>query len=52
MVDESELPAYLETDVDQNVILYEKLGFKVAAHEILMGVNNRYMWREQRPRNG
>ena len=28
MADEQALPAYLETDVDRNVTLYEKFGFK------------------------
>ena len=45
MVDEQGSPAYLETDVDRNVALYEKFGFKVIAHADVMGVNNRFMWR-------
>jgi ribosomal protein S18 acetylase RimI-like enzyme len=45
MVDKQGLPAYLETDVDRNVQLYEKFGFKVIAQEELLGVNNRFMWR-------
>jgi ribosomal protein S18 acetylase RimI-like enzyme len=48
MVDEPALPAYLETDVDRNVVLYEKFGFKVIAQADVMGVNNRFMWREAR----
>ena len=44
-VDEQRLPAYLETDVDRNVVLYEKFGFKVIAHAEINGVNNRFMWR-------
>lgn len=47
MVDEQELPAYLETDVDLNVALYEKFGFNVIAEE-LFGINNRFMWRHAR----
>jgi ribosomal protein S18 acetylase RimI-like enzyme len=39
-------PAYLETDVDKNVALYEKFGFKVIEQEDISGVNNRFMWRE------
>lgn len=39
-------PAYLETDVDRNVALYEKFGFKVIEQEDISGVNNRFMWRE------
>jgi len=45
-VDEQKSPAYLETDVDRNVALYENFGFKVIAHADIMGVNNRFMWRE------
>jgi ribosomal protein S18 acetylase RimI-like enzyme len=46
MADEQGLPAYLETDVDRNVALYEKFGFKVIGQEDISGVNNRFMWRE------
>ena len=45
IVDEQGSPAYLETDVDRNVALYEKFGFKVIVHADVMGVNNRFMWR-------
>jgi ribosomal protein S18 acetylase RimI-like enzyme len=45
MVDEQSLPTYLETDVDRNVALYEKFGFKVIAEEGIWGINNRFMWR-------
>jgi ribosomal protein S18 acetylase RimI-like enzyme len=48
MVDEQRLPAYLETDVDKNVALYEQFDFKVIAQEEITGVNNRFMWREAR----
>jgi len=48
MVDEQDLPAYLETDVDRNVALYEQFGFRVIAREEIAGVNNRFMWRETR----
>ena len=44
-VDEQRCPAYLETDVDRNVVLYEKLDFRVVAQEEINGVNNRFMWR-------
>ena len=44
-VDEQRLPSYLETDVDRNVVLYEKFGFKVIAQAEINGVNNRFMWR-------
>jgi ribosomal protein S18 acetylase RimI-like enzyme len=46
MVDEQGSSAYLETDVDRNVALYEQFGFKVIAQAEMMGVNNRFMWRE------
>lgn len=39
-------PAYLETDVDRNVALYERFGFKVIGQEDISGVNNRFMWHE------
>ena len=44
-VDEQGSPAYLETDVDRNVVLYEKFGFRVVAQAEINGVNNRFMWR-------
>ncbi len=46
MADAQGSPAYLETDVDRNVALYEKFGFKVIEQEDISGVNNRFMWRE------
>ena len=48
MVDEQGLPAYLETDVDLNVALYQQFGFRVIAQEDLIGINNRFMWRDAR----
>jgi len=50
-VDEQASAAYLETDVDKNVALYEKFGFKVVAQAEIMGINNRFMWREAAPTN-
>ena len=47
-VDESGSCAFLETDVDSNVLLYEKLGFEVVDNEDIVGVNTRFMWREAR----
>src|SRR5262249_10541678 len=47
-VDAQRLPAYLETDVDRNVKLYEKFGFEVIGREEINGVNNRFMWRSPR----
>jgi ribosomal protein S18 acetylase RimI-like enzyme len=49
MADEQSLPSYLETDLDRNVALYEKFGFKVMAREHLMGIDNRFMWRTPQP---
>ena len=46
MADAQASPAYLETDVDRNVALYEKFGFKVIGQEDISSVNNRFMWRE------
>ena len=46
MVDHQGLPAYLETDLDRNVRLYEEFGFQVVDQEDISGVNNRFMWRE------
>jgi len=51
MVDEQDSPAYLETDVDKNVALYERFGFKVVSHADFEGINNRFMWREVRGRS-
>ena len=44
-IDEQRAPAYLETDVDRNVLLYEQFGFRVIAQAEINGVNNRFMWR-------
>jgi len=37
---------YLETDVDRNVRLYERFGFRVIGEARVSGVLNRFMWRE------
>jgi GNAT superfamily N-acetyltransferase len=44
-VDEQRSPAYLETDVDQNAVLYARFGFTVIGQAEINGVNNRFMWR-------
>jgi ribosomal protein S18 acetylase RimI-like enzyme len=49
-VDAHEEAAFLETDVDRNVILYEKVGFTVTSRREIVGVDTRFMWREPRPR--
>ncbi len=51
MVDGQGATAYLETDVDRNVALYEKFGFKIVGQEDIAGVNNRFMWREAAARS-
>jgi ribosomal protein S18 acetylase RimI-like enzyme len=48
-VDQQGLPAYLETDVDRNVALYQTFGFEVIAEDNFNGVTNRFMWREPTP---
>jgi len=45
-VDAQRMPVYLETDVDRNVALYQKFGFTVIARQTILGVDNRFMWRE------
>ena len=51
-VDEQGSPAFLETDVDRNVVLYESFGFSVTSREDIVGVNTRFMWRDTQPRVG
>ena len=51
MIDEQGSHAYLETDVDRNVVLYQSFGFEVIAQADFEGVNNRFMWREARTRS-
>lgn len=48
-VDQQNLPAFLETDVDRNVILYQKFGFNVTRREQIVGIDTRFMWRDARP---
>jgi len=45
-IDEGGAPAFLETDVDRNVELYESFGFVVTGREDIVGVNTRFMWRD------
>jgi hypothetical protein len=49
MVDEQRSLACLETDVDRNVVPYEKFDFRVIAEQDIFGVKNRFMWRAARP---
>lgn len=48
-IDATRSAAYLEADVDKNVALYQKVGFNVTAHEDILGIDNRFMWREPQP---
>jgi ribosomal protein S18 acetylase RimI-like enzyme len=48
-VDDHGSAAFLETDVDRNVTLYEKFGFNVMSREAIVRVDTRFMWREARP---
>lgn len=45
IADAHEAPAYLETDKESNVMLYQKFGFEVMASTTLFGVTNWFMWR-------
>ena len=47
-VDQQRSPAYVETDVDRNMVLYETFGFSVIGHAEINSVNNRFMWRPAR----
>jgi ribosomal protein S18 acetylase RimI-like enzyme len=47
-VDQQASAAFLETDVDMNVALYQQFGFKVVAREEIIGIDTRFMWRESR----
>ncbi|MBU8909990.1 MAG: GNAT family N-acetyltransferase [Desulfobacterales bacterium] len=38
--------AYLETDLDKNVLFYERFGFKVVFESEIFDVKNRYMLRD------
>ncbi len=45
IVDDNMAAAYLETDVNRNVILYERFGFKVIEKEPIFSVTNWFLWR-------
>lgn len=47
-VDERGAAAFLETDVDRNVVLYQNVGFTVTSRQEIVGVDTRFMWREPR----
>ena len=42
------LAAFLETDVDRNVGIYERFGFVTISRHHILGIDNRFMWREPR----
>jgi ribosomal protein S18 acetylase RimI-like enzyme len=47
-VDNCSSKAYLETDLDENVLFYKKFGFEIISKSEIFQVNNRYMIREAR----
>jgi ribosomal protein S18 acetylase RimI-like enzyme len=51
-VDEAAEPAFLETDVERNVIIYQRFGFEVVESEVIVGVSTRFMWRPAVPAHG
>ena len=51
MIDREGSPAFLETDVGRNVVLYERFGFSVIARQDILGIDTRFMWRAPTVRN-
>jgi predicted N-acetyltransferase YhbS len=51
IVDESGLPAYLETDQPRNVRLYERFGFSVTGEVPVFDVPTWFMWRPEQGKN-
>lgn len=47
-VDDCSAPAYLETDLDENVRFYEKFGFNVISSSDIFDIENRYMMRDSK----
>jgi ribosomal protein S18 acetylase RimI-like enzyme len=47
-VDNCSARAYLETDLDENVLFYEKFGFEIISRSSIFGVDNKYMVRQTR----
>ena len=45
-VDKCSAKAYLETDLDENVLFYKKFGFKVVSTSSIFNVESRYMTRD------
>lgn len=48
VVDANNTPAFLETDVEANVALYQTFGFVVVSEQDIIGINTRFMWRAAR----
>ncbi|WP_167829440.1 GNAT family N-acetyltransferase [Nocardia vulneris] len=44
-VDAERMPAFLETDVARNVVLYRSFGFEIVARAEIHGIGNHFMWR-------
>jgi hypothetical protein len=47
-VDNCSARAYLETDLDENVLFYKKFGFEIISRSSIFGVDNKYMVRQTR----
>jgi predicted N-acetyltransferase YhbS len=43
--DRSATPAFLETDVDRNVVFYERFGFRLVGRDDILGIDTRFMRR-------
>jgi ribosomal protein S18 acetylase RimI-like enzyme len=39
-------PAFLETDVERNVVLYQRFGFEIVSSAVILGIDTRFMWRD------
>jgi GNAT superfamily N-acetyltransferase len=52
IADAQQLGSYLETDKEENVVLYQKFGFRVVSTDTLLGVKNWFMWRDARQLEG
>jgi ribosomal protein S18 acetylase RimI-like enzyme len=50
--DDQAQSSFLETDVDQNVRLYEKFGFVIVSREEILGIDTRFMTRSPRSSTG
>jgi ribosomal protein S18 acetylase RimI-like enzyme len=47
-VDQQRASAFLQADIERNVVLYERFGFTVISQEEILGINTRFMWRDAR----